>query len=116
VVSSSTAKPSRMRLVPLADRGVQQVGTGAVADLLEEVHLGQPIIMKPAASPATACSITFLYAVASACGSDGLGNLQLGHQAEFHRGTSDGTSASKCRRDKSRRDKCRRARFLASKA
>ena len=47
------AEPDARRA--LADRRMQQVGTRAVTDLLEEMHLGQPEDNEsPRASPATA--------------------------------------------------------------
>ena len=55
-LTSITANPSRIRLVRWLTAAEQHVGTRAVADLLEEVHLGQPEVLEAGASAASAWS------------------------------------------------------------
>ena len=91
----------------LADGRVKQIRTRAVPDLLEEMHLGQPIVVE-------ACGLTrdglidrVLVGVQLGLRFPGARNLQLGHETEFHRSTSVVTATP----EKSRQERC-----LASKA
>jgi hypothetical protein len=76
----------------LADRRMKQIRTRAVSDLLEEMHFGQPIVVK--ARGIAGDSLIDRIAVGRQLGLrlPGLGYLQLSHETEFHRSTSGKTA------------------------
>ena len=79
-----TAKPSLIVLRALRCRGEEHLGAGGVADLGEEVLLGEPEMAEPGVLGGDHVVEVLPVDVAFGVLGPGLGHLDLAQQAEFH--------------------------------